>query len=118
MGLGLDVRLSRLFSHTSGNLFGIAVDHFVGYGNVREGGLSNLPEAVARCVSAGPDTMTMTPGTAKSCWPAQVGKASLIVQASLDTRRPHPGSARHPRRRRPPRSRRSPSLSGFGKYRG
>ena len=44
MGLGLDVRLSRLFSHTSGNLFGIAVDHFVGYGNVREGGLSNLPE--------------------------------------------------------------------------
>ena len=69
MGLGLDVRLSRLFSHTSGNLFGIAVDHFVGYGNVREGGLSNLPEAVTRCVSAGPDTMTMTPGTAKSCWP-------------------------------------------------
>ncbi len=52
MGLGLDVRLSRLFSHTSGNLFGIAVDHFVGYGNVREEGLSNLPEAVARCVSA------------------------------------------------------------------
>ena len=82
MGLGLDVRLSRLFSHTSGNLFGIAVDHFVGYGNVREGGLSNLPEAVARCVSADPDTMTMTPGTAKSCWPPHVGKASLIVQAS------------------------------------
>ncbi|MCH9815021.1 MAG: aldolase, partial [Actinomycetia bacterium] len=44
MGLGIDVRLSRLFSHPSGNLFGIAVDHFVGYGNVREGGLSNLPE--------------------------------------------------------------------------
>jgi class I fructose-bisphosphate aldolase len=85
MGLGLDVRLSRLFSHTSGNLFGIAVDHFVGYGNVREGGLSNLPEAVARCVSAGPDTMTMTPGTAKSCWPPHVGKASLIVQASYWT---------------------------------
>ena len=85
MGLGLDVRLSRLFSHTSGNLFGIAVDHFVGYGNVRKGGLSNLPEAVARCVSAGPDTMTMTPGTAKSCWPAHVGKASLIVQASYWT---------------------------------
>ena len=85
MGLGLDVRLSRLFSHASGNLFGIAVDHFVGYGNVRKGGLSNLPEAVARCVSAGPDTMTMTPGTAKNCWPPHVGKASLIVQASYWT---------------------------------
>ena len=48
MGLGTDVRLARLFSHPSGNLFGIAVDHFVGYGNVREGGLANLPEAVNR----------------------------------------------------------------------
>ena len=27
----------------------------------------------------------MTPGTAKSCWPPHVGKASLIVQASYWT---------------------------------
>ncbi len=85
MGLGTDVRLSRLFSHPSGNLFGIAVDHFVGYGNVREGGLANLPEAVNRCITAKPDTMTMTPGTAKGCWPAHAGKASLIIQASYWT---------------------------------
>lgn len=85
MGLGTDIRLARLFSHKSGNLFGIAVDHFVGYGNVREGGLANLPDAVDRCMQAHPDTMTMTPGTAKSCWPKHAGKASLIVQASYWT---------------------------------
>ena len=85
MGLGTDIRLARLFSHPSGNLFGIAVDHFVGYGNVREGGLANLPQAVDRCMQAHPDTMTMTPGTAKSCWPRHAGKASLIVQASYWT---------------------------------
>jgi len=85
VGLGTDIRLARLFSHPSGNLFGIAVDHFVGYGNVREGGLANLPQAVDRCMQAHPDTMTMTPGTAKSCWPKHAGQASLIVQASYWT---------------------------------
>jgi class I fructose-bisphosphate aldolase len=85
VGLGTQIRLARLFSHPSGNLFGIAVDHFVGYGNVREGGLANLPHAVDRCMQANPDTMTMTPGTAKSCWPKHAGKASLIVQASYWT---------------------------------
>ncbi|TGP13866.1 aldolase, partial [Mesorhizobium sp. M1D.F.Ca.ET.234.01.1.1] len=29
MSLGTTVRLARLFSHPSGNLFGGAVDHFV-----------------------------------------------------------------------------------------
>ena len=43
MTLGTAVRLARLFSHPSGNLFGGAVDHFVGYGDVRYGGLADLP---------------------------------------------------------------------------
>ncbi|RVD53093.1 aldolase, partial [Mesorhizobium sp. M2D.F.Ca.ET.140.01.1.1] len=48
MSLGTKVRLARLFSHPSGNLFGGAVDHFVGYGDVRKGGLADLPGALAR----------------------------------------------------------------------
>ena len=36
-------------------------------------------------MKARPDTMTMTLGTAKHCWPAHVGQASLIVQASCWT---------------------------------
>lgn len=76
MGLGIDVRLSRLFAHPSGNLFGIAVDHFVGYGNIREGGLKDLPGAVEQCMQASPDTMTMTPGTAKHVWGAYAGQGA------------------------------------------
>jgi len=86
MGLGTDVRLARLFSHPSGNLFGIAVDHFVGYGNVREGGLADLPTAIDRCITAKPDTMTMTPGTAKGCWPTHAGKAPPSAPASKPRR--------------------------------
>ncbi len=85
MGLGTQIRLARLFAHPSRNLFGVAVDHFVGYGNAREGGLSNLPQAVERCLTAAPDTMTMTPGTAKHTWGPHAGEAALIVQAACWT---------------------------------
>ncbi|MGO8657513.1 aldolase, partial [Rhizobium ruizarguesonis] len=53
MGLGTKVRLARLFSNPSGHLFGGAVDHFVGYGNVREGGLADLPGALRRVMAGG-----------------------------------------------------------------
>ena len=85
MGLGTSIRLSRLFANPSGNLFGIAVDHFVSYGNVRDGGLKDLPAAVARCMQGHPDTMTMTPGTAKHVWGPYAGQAALIIQASYWT---------------------------------
>lgn len=85
MGLGTAIRLSRLFGNPSGNLFGIAVDHFVSYGNVRDGGLKDLPAAVARCMQGHPDTMTMTPGTAKHVWGPYAGQAALIIQASYWT---------------------------------
>ena len=70
MGLGTQVRLSRLFSHPSGHLFGGAVDHFVGYGNVREGGLADLPGALARVMAGGPDYVSIQPGAARHLWPA------------------------------------------------
>lgn len=85
MGLGKDIRLSRLFGHESGQLFGVAVDHFIGYGDVREGGLANLPAALERSMLAGPDSVTMMPGAAKHLWPRYVGQAGLIVQGGMMT---------------------------------
>jgi len=85
MSLGNHVRLSRLFSHPSGRLFGAAVDHFVGYGNVRQGGLSNLPVALERVVAASPDSVTMQPGTARHLWARHAGKAALIIQGGCFT---------------------------------
>ena len=81
MGLGTTVRLSRLFSNPSGNLFGVAVDHFVGYGDAPGMGLHDLPTAIARSMAGTPDTMTMTAGTAKHCWAPYAGKAALIIEA-------------------------------------
>lgn len=85
MTLGTQVRLSRLFSHPSGNLFGGAVDHFVGYGNVREGGLADLPAALARVMAGGPDYVSIQPGAARHLWPPYAGKAALVVQAGCFT---------------------------------
>lgn len=85
MGLGTQVRLSRLFSNPSGRLFGVAVDHFVSYGDARLSGLDDLPAAIARSMAGHPDTMTMTAGTAKNCWAPYAGQAALIIQSAAFT---------------------------------
>lgn len=85
MGLGTKIRLSRLFSNPSGHLFGGAVDHFVGYGNVREGGLADLPGALARVMAGEPDYVSIQPGAAKHLWPQYAGKAALVIQAGCFT---------------------------------
>lgn len=85
MSLGTRIRLARLFSNASGRLFGAAVDHFVGYGNVRRGGLANLPAALERVVAAGPDSVTMQPGSAKHLWGPHAARAALIVQGGCFT---------------------------------
>lgn len=85
MGLGTKIRLARLFSHSSGHLFGGAIDHFVGYGNVREGGLADLPGALARVMAGGPDYVSIQPGAARHLWPAYAGKAALVIQAGCFT---------------------------------
>ena len=85
MGLGTQIRLCRLFDHPSGRLFGVAVDHFIGYGDVRAGGLRNLPQALDRVMSARPDSVTMLPGAAKQLWGKFAGQSSLIIQAGMFT---------------------------------
>lgn len=85
MGLGTTIRMARIFSHPSGSLFGAAIDHFVGYGDVRAGGLADLPGALAKILAAGPDTVTMVSGTAKHLWAPYAGQASLILQAGCFT---------------------------------
>lgn len=85
MGIGTAVRLSRLFSHPSGNLFGAAVDHFVGYGNVRQGGLADLPGALARVMAGGPDYVSIQPGAARTLWLPYAGKAAMVIQAGCFT---------------------------------
>lgn len=85
MSIGREVRLKRVFSNPSGNLFGVAIDHFVGYGNAVSGGLANLPKALALTMEGNPDSVTIQPGTAKNLWVPYAGKAALIVQGGCFT---------------------------------
>jgi len=81
--LGQQVRLARIFAR--GHLFGLAVDHFVSYGQATQGGLADLPRALSRSMVGGPDSVTMTAGTAKHCWAPYAGTAALIVEGASFT---------------------------------
>jgi class I fructose-bisphosphate aldolase len=81
MNLGKRIRLQRIFSHGSGRLCSVAVDHFIGYQKGLPAGLRNLPETVNRLVAAGPDAITMLKGTATSTWGPHAGKIPLIISS-------------------------------------
>lgn len=85
MGLGTKIRLERLFSHESGQLFGAAFDHFIGYGDVRAGGLADVGGAIREVMTASPDSVTINAGVAKNFWPEYAGKAAFIVQGGMFT---------------------------------
>jgi class I fructose-bisphosphate aldolase len=64
----------------------VAVDHFIGYGKLApDGGLANLPEALARIARGGPSAITMSKGTAMHAWAPYAGKIPLIVQSGCFT---------------------------------
>ena len=86
MNIGKRVRLNRIFSHPSGRLCSVAIDHFIGYGKLMPGGgLSNLPDALKKIVAGMPGAVTMSKGTAMNCWEPYAGKVPLILQAGCFT---------------------------------
>jgi len=86
MNIGKQIRMNRLFAHPSGRLCSVAVDHFVGYGKLTAGGgLSNLPSALIKIAAARPGAVTMSKGTAMTCWAPYAGQIPLIVQSGCFT---------------------------------
>ena len=81
MDLAKQIRLNRLFSHLSGRLVSVAVDHFVGYQKGLPEGLVNVPETIGKLVEGKPDAITMLKGMAKNAWGPYAGKVPLIIQA-------------------------------------
>jgi class I fructose-bisphosphate aldolase len=81
MDLGKQVRLNRIFSHPSGRLCSVAVDHFLNYHEDMPEGLRDLPKTIRTVLQAKPDAMTMHRGTAAACWGEHAGKVPLIVQS-------------------------------------
>lgn len=85
MGLGKQIRLKRVFSHASGRLFSVAVDHFIGYQQGLPCGLVDLPATLEAIVKGAPDAITMHKGIAMSCWAPFAGSVPLIIQSIIGT---------------------------------
>lgn len=82
MGLGKQVRLGRIFSHPTGRLCSVAVDHFIGYGQEMPPGLRHLRQTLAAVVAGDPDAVTIHKGSAAALWGPYAGKVPLIIQSS------------------------------------
>jgi class I fructose-bisphosphate aldolase len=83
--LGKCIRLKRIFSHPSGRLVSVAVDHFLGYAGTMTEGLRDLGRTIDILVQGRPDAMTMFHGTARNYWKRYAGEIPLIVQVGCFT---------------------------------
>jgi class I fructose-bisphosphate aldolase len=83
MNLGKLIRLNRLFSHPSGRLCSVAVDHLIGYAHGMPPGLRHIKSTLAAVVAGEPDAVTMHKGIAASAWIPYAGAIPLIVQSTL-----------------------------------
>src|SRR4029453_15963864 len=83
MGVGKQARLNRIFSHPSGRLCSVAVDHFIGYEDGLPAGLRHIKQTLAALVVGRPDAVTMHKGIAASAWVPYAGTIPLIMQSTI-----------------------------------
>lgn len=83
MNVGKLVRLNRLFSHESGRLCSVAVDHFIGYAEGLPAGLRQVQSTLAAVAAARPDAVTMHRGIAAAAWAPHAGRVPLILQSTI-----------------------------------
>lgn len=81
MNLGKQTRLQRIFSHESGRLCSVAIDHFVGYQNGLPTGLVNVPRTLSLLAEGQPDAVSMLKGMAMTSWAPYAGKIPLIISS-------------------------------------
>lgn len=78
--LGKQVRLNRIFSHPSGRMLGIAVDHMINYPIGMPRGLRDIEVTVRKIVEGRPSSITLNKGVAMRCFKELAGRAPFIVQ--------------------------------------
>jgi class I fructose-bisphosphate aldolase len=83
MNTGKMVRLNRLFSHSSGRLCSVAIDHFITYQEGMPEGLRDVAGTLKMVAKGRPDAVTMHIGWARSVWQDYAGSIPLILQSSL-----------------------------------
>ncbi|HEY3319810.1 MAG TPA: aldolase [Planctomycetota bacterium] len=83
MSIGKQVHLNRLFSHKSGRLAAVAIDHFINYGLGLPEGLRDIRRTLAQIAEGKPDSITLHRGVAKSAYSDLAGRIPFILQSSL-----------------------------------
>jgi class I fructose-bisphosphate aldolase len=83
MHTGKLVRLNRLFSHPSGRLCSVAVDHFIGYPEGLPAGLRHIARALQAIAAGRPDAVTMHKGVAAAAWAPYAGAIPMILQSTI-----------------------------------
>lgn len=83
MNTGKLVRMNRIFSHPSGRICTIAVDHLSGLRGSLPDGLRPIAATLAQIVAAQPDAVTMHKGIAAAAWREHAGAIPLIIQSTL-----------------------------------
>jgi len=78
--LGKQVHLNRIFSHPSGRILAVAVDHLINYPTGLPRGLRPLGDTISQIVAGGPNSLTMNKGAAMRFMPEFAGKVPFIVQ--------------------------------------
>jgi class I fructose-bisphosphate aldolase len=78
--LGKQTRLRRIFSHPSGRILSVAVDHFIGYPGGLPEGLVDMATTLAGIVEGRPNAITMTKGVAKRFMSRHAGTVPMIIQ--------------------------------------
>ena len=84
MDIGKQVRLNRLFSHPSGRMFAVAVDHFINYRLEQlPAGLRDIARTLDLIAAGKPDAVTMHRGIAATAWQPHAGRIPFILQSSV-----------------------------------
>lgn len=79
--LGKATRLARIFSHSSGRILAVAIDHLINYPDGIPGGLRTLGDSIDRIVEGGPSSVTLNKGAAMRFLPRHAGKVPFIIQS-------------------------------------
>lgn len=79
--LGKQTRLNRIFSHPSGRILSVAIDHLINYPVGLPGGLRTMGRTLDRIVAGKPHAITMNKGIAMRFMAPHAGQVPFIIQS-------------------------------------
>jgi class I fructose-bisphosphate aldolase len=79
--LGKATRLARIFSHPSGRILSVAIDHLINYPEGIPPGLRTLGHSIDQIIAGEPNSITLNKGAAMRFLPRHAGRVPFILQS-------------------------------------